>query len=326
MTYLKKVRDHLNSPFEIPFTDKSIKKGTLYIGIALVLGILIAATSLSSAKSKDEARKKEEEFQIAQQENEEREKKLQEESEGIEEEDLKDYENREEIREDNSSLIDLGELTEEERSKRDGELNDEDILKSDKEIKDEEIKKDPEQEKLKKQYELQADGYNRTAGNQPQNYTSQQPTNPTQVAGTLNNQSTKNNQEIKNKLDELDRQINQIVNSEKNIKENENQEDISEEIKKQQQRIKELNESIDSLLNADSRVIYLNKNQVLAINGDTNYLITRKDKEIKTLEFIETATNFIENTEYDDNKYSVEEIDEDLKEDLIKRMELIEDE
>lgn len=326
MTYLKKIRDHLNSPFEIPFTYKSIKKGALYIGIAVALGILIVAASLSSARSKDEARKKEEEFQIAQQENEEREKKLQEESEDIEEEDLKDYENREEIREDNSSLIDLGELTEEERSKRDGELNDEDILKSDKEIKDEEIKKDPEQEELKKQYELQADGYNRTAGNQTQNYTSQQLTNPTQVAGTLNNQSTKNNQEIKKKLDELERQINQIINSERNIKENENQEDISEEIKKQQQRIKELNESIDSLLNADSRVIYLNKDQVLAINGDTNYLITRKDKEIKTLEFIETATNFIENTEYDDNKYSVEEIDEDLKEDLIKRMELIEDE
>lgn len=310
--YLDRFLYHIEQPCDIPIINKRIKFKNLYVIILLIFMLVFVGFSVKRSLDTSRQEKIEKEFAIAEELSKEEERKDNE-IEEVEETNLDDYENRDKIEEDNSNTVDLNLLTEKERKKRSEDIEDSDLIKNkNNEIKDEEIKSNQNQyqEELKKRYDEQAraiEASNNSNSNRiiPNGYV---------YPGTYSTEY-KENIEFKNRLDSLEKEVNNLgTNSDKEkIQAKQKElEELKEEIKKQKEIIDNLSQTIENFKASEQayRMLIINSKKIMLISSEDCYLVTKTDDDMDLVTYVKLVSDFLDDKIQDQSKFTVEKIDE----------------
>lgn len=279
----------------------------------------------SVKNSLDESRREkiDKEFAIAEAMNKEEEQK-ENNIEEPEETNLDDYENRDKIEEDNLSTVDLNKLTEEERKKRSAGLKDDELIKNkNNEINDEEItnNSNQNQQELKKRYEEQTriiEANNSFDSNRiiPANYGN----------SDTYNAEYKENMEFKTRLDNLEKEVNNLgvdTDKEKIKSKQKELEDLTKEIKNQKEIIEKLGKSIEGFKTKEQgyKMIVLSSKNIMLLNDKDSYLVTKTDENIDLIAYIKLVSDFLDDKiKQDQSKFKIEKIDESDYKDMLYKL------
>lgn len=321
--YLERFLYHIEQPCDIPIINKRIKFKNLYVIILLIFMFVFIGFSIKRSLDTSRQEKIEKEFAIAEELSKEEERKDNE-IEEVEETNLDDYENRDKIEEDNTNTVDLSLLTEEERKKRSEDIEDVDLIKNkNNEIKDEEItsNKNQYQEELKKRYDeqsrtIEANKYYDSNRIIPNGY----------VYSSTNDAQYKENIEFKNRLDSLEKEVNNLgVDADKETiqakqKELEN---LTEEIKKQKEIIEKLGQAIEGSRSNEQnyKMLVLNNKKIMLLNDKESYLVTKTDDDMDLMTYIKLLSDFLDDKVKEQTKFSIEKIDESDFNNIINKLE-----
>lgn len=321
--YLDRFLYHIEQPCDIPIINKRIKFKNLYVIILVIFMLVFVGFSVKRSLDTSRQEKIEKEFAIAEELSKEQERKDNE-IEEVEETNLDDYENRDKIEEDNTNTVDLNLLTEEERKKRSEEIEDADLIKNkNNEIKDDEItsNQDQYQEELKKRYDEQS----RTieANN---NYDSNRIIPNGYVYSNTNDAEYKENIEFKNRLDSLEKEVNNLgVNADKETIQAKQKEleDLTEEIKKQKDIIENLGQTIESFKTKSQsyKILVLNNKKIMLLNDVESYLVTKTDEDMDLITYIKLVSDFLDDKVNDQSRFTIEKIDESDLNNMINKLE-----